>query len=174
MCFQLSGNRALAIERLQTWFLSSWLWLEGVLLWAEDRETCKNEEAFVYRGLKGAFLCGRQPFPTLPDVLICWELGCRKPRPCSLTVVGDPGLVEPWIFTFSLAGQVTETELLDFTFVYIPGYLTGVINVCSNTWRNRGHSSILLGVKACLSTGQNQFWNCWFATCVWDLPCEWY
>lgn len=154
------------------WFLSSWLWLEGGCFFEQRTERRVERGSICLQGSERGISVWKA---ALPHPAWCSHLlgaGMQEAKTLQFNCCWDPGLVEPWIFTFSLAGQVTETELLDFTFVYIPGYLTGVINVCSNTWRNRSHSSILLGVKACLSTGQNQFWNCWFATCVWDLPCE--
>ena len=141
--------------------------------WQRDSQ---NKEAFVCRGLKGTFLCAKRPIPCPPPPPIWYShlvgAGMHEAKTLQFNSCRDPGLVELWILTFSIVGQVTETELLDFTFVNIPGYLTDLINVYSNIWRNKGHSSILLGIKACLSTGKNRFLNCWFATCVWDFACE--
>ena len=181
MHFQLSGNRTLAAAGWETSdvvFLFLVIWLEGVLLSARDRETPRTRKHLFAGVWKGHFCVRSGPFPgRAPPPHTVWYshlvgAGVHEAKTLQFNSCRDPGLVELWILTFSIVGQVTETKLLDFTFVNIPGYLTDLINVYSNIWRNKGHCSILLGMKACLSTGKNGFLNCWFATCVWDFACE--
>lgn len=153
MHFQLSGNKTLAAAGWETSDVVSLflvIWLEGVLLSARDRETPRTRKHLFAGVWKGHFCVRSGPSPA------AWYshlvgAGMHEAKTLQFNCCQDPGLVELWILTFSIAGQVTETELLDFTFVYIPGYLADLINVCSNIWRNKGHSSILLGWKHVLA-----------------------
>lgn len=161
------------------WFLSSWLYDWRGCFFQQGTERLLEQGSICLQGSeRGISVCeaahslGMPPPPCPVWYSHLVGAGVHEAKTLQFNSCRDPGLVELWILTFSIVGQVTETKLLDFTFVNIPGYLTDLINVYSNIWRNKGHCSILLGMKACLSTGKNGFLNCWFATCVWDFACE--
>ena len=153
MCFQLSGNRTLAAAGWETSDVVSLflvIWLERLLLLARDSETRRTRKHLFARVWKGHFWWkAALPHPAWYSHLV--GAGMQEAKTLQFNCCWDPGLVEPWILTFSIAGQVTETELLDFTFVYIPGYLIDVINVCSNIWRNKVTVAFCWGWKHVLA-----------------------